>query len=236
VLVFGNLHDHKYLEKTVNLLLKNTTLNIVVTCNISIENSRIIQYKSGHISDSDLANLIGESCLIVYPSHYEGFGLVVTEALSLGKKIVCRRLEPYLEIISEMKLAASNIYFYENDNDFIDQINMSLDKARLLPPVQSTRDWSVCTNQILEVLLSEDKIFDIEKIYAGIDLVNDYKLQYANGFSDGKNHNIEAAMSTHKLITSQLRDEIENIKKSRSWLITQPIRKIVSKFKLLFKS
>ncbi len=55
------------------------------------ENPRLSQYiifKSG-LDDSTVMYLIANSLFVVFPSHYEGWGLPVAEAMSLGKFVIC---------------------------------------------------------------------------------------------------------------------------------------------------
>ncbi|GAB4383983.1 MAG: hypothetical protein Kow0022_05180 [Phycisphaerales bacterium] len=56
---------------------------------------------AGRVSDGQaLAALIG-SCGLVYPSHYEGFGLPPLEAMSLGRRVVVSSAPSLLEVVGE---------------------------------------------------------------------------------------------------------------------------------------
>lgn len=67
---------------------------------------RIINY----ISEEEKAILFTKSAFIVYPSLYEGFGLPVLEALSIGKPVVTTQNSPMEEI------ARSNALYFDPKN------------------------------------------------------------------------------------------------------------------------
>lgn len=61
----------------------------------------------GVVSDLDLQRLYRGAIAIIFPSFYEGFGLPVLEALSLGTNVVASRIDAFLEF-SDSK----NIHYF----------------------------------------------------------------------------------------------------------------------------
>jgi glycosyltransferase involved in cell wall biosynthesis len=57
---------------------------------------------AGAISDDALAALYGEADIFVMASHYEGYGMVLTEALARGLPIVTTRSGPAVDVIPDM--------------------------------------------------------------------------------------------------------------------------------------
>ncbi len=73
----------------------------------------------GRVSDSALASLYRRATALVFPSKYEGFGLPVLEAMSLGCPVICSRSGSIPEVAGE------------------DAIYCDLDAASLLGAMQS---------------------------------------------------------------------------------------------------
>lgn len=65
----------------------------------------------GYVSARDLPGLYGASSCFVQPSHFEGFGLPVVEAMAAGTAVVCARSSALLEI------AGDGADFFETTND-----------------------------------------------------------------------------------------------------------------------
>lgn len=54
--------------------------------------------KTGYISEAKLAALYSNCKLVVQPSHYEGFGMPILEAMSYGKPVACSDIEVFKEV------------------------------------------------------------------------------------------------------------------------------------------
>ncbi len=52
----------------------------------------------GYVADSDLPSFYSEASLFVYPSHYEGFGIPVLEAMASGCPVITSRNSSLIEI------------------------------------------------------------------------------------------------------------------------------------------
>jgi len=58
----------------------------------------------GYAPDETLAALYDRACLLVCPSHYEGFGLPLVEAMSAGTPIVCSDIPVFREVAADAAL------------------------------------------------------------------------------------------------------------------------------------
>ncbi|WP_191016971.1 glycosyltransferase [Treponema zioleckii] len=88
-LIFGNSFKHKMLSETVSNI-KDTKTNFIIlgakeTGKIE---KNIFGYKSGNLSNSFINELLEKCTCIIFPSVYEGFGLVNLYARDFNKKII----------------------------------------------------------------------------------------------------------------------------------------------------
>ena len=58
----------------------------------------------GYVPDEDLGKLCGAALLMLYLSHYEGFGLPVLEAMSCGTPAVCSDTSSFPEIAGDLDM------------------------------------------------------------------------------------------------------------------------------------
>ncbi|HEY8108782.1 MAG TPA: glycosyltransferase family 1 protein [Patescibacteria group bacterium] len=56
---------------------------------------------TGYVDDVDKTVLLNEADFFVYPSRYEGFGLPLLEAMSLGRAVVCSDILPFREVAGD---------------------------------------------------------------------------------------------------------------------------------------
>ncbi len=114
-----------------------------------------ISFVSGN--DELLKRLYINSTALVYPSHYEGFGLPILEAMSLGCPVACSKISSIPEVAGD----AAN-YFdpkdIENMTNSIEDIVFSNEKRQSLINkgyVQNKKfSWEACVSNTLEVYKS----------------------------------------------------------------------------------
>jgi glycosyltransferase involved in cell wall biosynthesis len=114
-----------------------------------------ISFVSG--DDELLKKLYINSMALVYPSHYEGFGLPILEAMSLGCPVACSKTSSIPEVAGD----AAN-YFdpkdIENMTNSIEDIVFSNEKRQLLINkgyIQNKKfSWGSCVSDTLEVYKS----------------------------------------------------------------------------------
>jgi len=64
----------------------------------------------GHVYGKELRKLYINSIALIFPSHYEGFGIPLIEAMLLGSPILCSDIEVFNEVCQD-----AAIYFNQND-------------------------------------------------------------------------------------------------------------------------
>ncbi|MCH6258077.1 glycosyltransferase family 4 protein [Puniceicoccaceae bacterium K14] len=65
----------------------------------------------GYVSDDELQKLYQSSFALLHPSHYEGFGLPIIEAMGFGLPVISNRIPSVMEFASESALTLS----FENE-------------------------------------------------------------------------------------------------------------------------
>lgn len=86
---------------------------------LEIDNAIIL---TGFVEDADLATLYRHATIFVFPSVYEGFGLPVLEAMSMGACVVTRKASAMAEIVGDAGVLVENC----NQNDLAEAILMLL--------------------------------------------------------------------------------------------------------------
>lgn len=135
-LLVGNHYPHKFVEPTAAALAqaypdrrfvafaKSSTSRQTRSPAgrydpIAISNAdNITRLEAGSLSDADIAALFDKANLIVFPSHYEGFGLPVLEALAARKPILARRTPVALEIHESLGLNP-NLHLYDTTEELV---------------------------------------------------------------------------------------------------------------------
>lgn len=99
VLVMGNSYDHKEVANTLACLAGAYPYTRLVSVGVKDTPApNVTAMESGHISAARMARLFADAEVVVFPSHYEGFGLPVGEALAYGKTIIVRDSPLWAEI------------------------------------------------------------------------------------------------------------------------------------------
>ena len=89
ILVMGNAYVHKGVADAVSHLNGKWPVVVMGGKPQTEKQSENIRWLgSGDMSRQDMRELLVNARMMVYPSHYEGFGLPVVDALALGKPVV----------------------------------------------------------------------------------------------------------------------------------------------------
>ncbi len=99
VLVMGNNYDHKEVASTVETLADAFPYTRFISVGMSQTSAwNATAMESSHLSAGRIARLFTDATVVVFPSHYEGFGLPVGEALAYGKTVIVRDCPLWSEI------------------------------------------------------------------------------------------------------------------------------------------
>ena len=91
ILVVGNHYPHKHVEQTVELLKASTSRRIVALGPARTNaDPKATFYRAGELEQAQVDSLYDGAELVVFPSHYEGFGLPIMHALARGKPVIAR--------------------------------------------------------------------------------------------------------------------------------------------------
>jgi hypothetical protein len=82
----------------------------------------VTAYESGHLTDEQIHNLLRGSKLVVFPSHYEGFGIPVVESLAYGKPVLARSI-PVIRELRALLPAKENLILYDSTKDMVERLN-----------------------------------------------------------------------------------------------------------------
>lgn len=112
VLLFGNGYDHKDLVPTLQVLSDAFPLQkFMVLGAASCALPRVEYVPSGQVSGDEVHRLIATAKAVVFPSHYEGFGLPVVESLAYGRPVLVRKSALWDEIAAHSCLPGRMIEF-----------------------------------------------------------------------------------------------------------------------------
>ncbi|KAF0653464.1 glycosyltransferase [Cyanobium sp. Copco_Reservoir_LC18] len=108
----------------------------------------------GFVSEAELAWLYGHCLAMLYPSHYEGFGLPVLEAMALGAAVVSSNRTSMPEIVGD-----GGILLAPDDRDgWVEALEaLCADSSRRLTLSSAGRrrarffDWQRSTRQLLDL-------------------------------------------------------------------------------------
>jgi GT2 family glycosyltransferase/glycosyltransferase involved in cell wall biosynthesis len=137
LLVLGNHFPHKYTAPTANALAAAFPDRAVVALGQTKPGrsaatdplaphglgpaGNLTGLAVGTLSDAELAGHYAEAEAIVFPSHYEGFGIPVLNALAARRPLYVRRLPVFGELWESLA-RNPNIHFYETTEDLIRQL------------------------------------------------------------------------------------------------------------------
>jgi glycosyltransferase involved in cell wall biosynthesis len=97
---------------------------------------------TGYATEAEKSALYEKATLCIQPSHYEGFGMPILEAMSYGKPVLCSDIEVFHEVASD----AAAYFATEDPDDLATKITQIIDDpARLadLSAKASTRAMAV---------------------------------------------------------------------------------------------
>ena len=99
ILLVGNHYPHKHIADTVAALRARTDQPLVVMGGgMTTPQPGVTEYISGELAQDVVDDLYDRASCVVFPSHYEGFGLPVMHALARSKPVIARDLAPLREI------------------------------------------------------------------------------------------------------------------------------------------
>ena len=135
ILVIGNHFHHKYLSQTANALAAGLPSSRIVAMGLGrAPNGRatpdpaqppplahapnLAPLPVGDLSDAQIGACYAACDWVVFPSHAEGFGFPVLNALAASRPVFLRRLPVFVELWEALGRTA-NIHFYDSTPDLV---------------------------------------------------------------------------------------------------------------------
>jgi glycosyltransferase involved in cell wall biosynthesis len=157
ILVFGNAYDHKGIAPAVELLSKAfpfAKLEVLGAKSWPLHNVNPVP--SGHLASNEIDRLIANARIVIFPSHYEGFGLPVVKALAYGKTVIVRASSLWHELAGLMRMPGK-LSDYVTPIDLIEIVGQVLacEPFRTLPlgtrlaEGESPPDWRQCARKLI---------------------------------------------------------------------------------------
>jgi GT2 family glycosyltransferase len=159
ILVLGNHFHHKFLARTANALAAAFPDRDIVALGqpspkpdeapdpVAVPAldpvANIIGIAVGDLSDAAMGMHYAASSVVVFPSHAEGFGFPVLNALASKRPIVVRRL-PVFEEVWQALGRTPNIYFYDTTAELIELLREAPRWMEWTPPAGNGTDRSAC--------------------------------------------------------------------------------------------
>lgn len=105
---------------------------------------------TGYVSDAEKSALYEGATICVLPSHYEGFGMPVLEAMSYGKPVLCSDLDVFKEI------AGNSVEYFDTSNSE----NLSKKITEILSDAQKRNQLSKKSHELISGYSSWTEVTD----------------------------------------------------------------------------
>jgi hypothetical protein len=140
ILVVGNGYAHKFVDETTRALAAEDLGRPVVSLGWSGQSAApagVTAYPSGALDPATLERLYLAAACVVFPSHYEGFGLPILNALARHRPVYVRDLPLFRELAEGIPQRA-NIHFYRDTAHLVEALRQP-----------ATWDWAAASMELL---------------------------------------------------------------------------------------
>ena len=117
-----------------------------------LEGRGLVRYL-GYVSEERLKQLYGEAFALVFPSHYEGFGLPIVEAMSQGCPVITRKNTSLAEVGGSAAL-----YYNDTIEDLVETMirlenlpELYLERSNLVLNQARRFEWDITATIVLEL-------------------------------------------------------------------------------------
>lgn len=233
ILVVGNHFAHKHVLPTVDALRTAFPERAIVALGLPPGARKGVEsYSSGQLGDDKIRELLHGAGCIVFPSHYEGFGLPVLEGLACRKPVLARDI-PVTRDIREKLRAHENLILYSSTDDLLERLRAGCPewKEDSLLADYSAGGWDAAVHE-MGVFFREliDGVSAAEVLVPRLKYM-DLLTYYAVPSPEGQPRQPRSAVG----LAAALRDreaQLAELRNSWSWRITAPMR---AAFDLLLK-
>ncbi len=244
ILVIGNAFAHKYVSATVDALVRAFPREKIVALGVPEHSQHnVTAYQSGHLTDDQMHNLLRGAKVVVFPSHYEGFGIPVVESLAYAKPVLARSI-PVIRELREKLTAKDNLILYGSTKELLARLTEGFPKWQRLPETGASNaiSWNSGTAEIGEFL---HKLLDTWSFtdhllprLAYMRVLEDHRSELDGpppaavaGTQDDKNLRKNVDPQLIQELRTALSDRelrITDLENSLSWRLTAPVRALGS--------
>ena len=244
ILVIGNAFAHKYVEATVDVLTTHFPREKIVALGLK-EDARhnVTACPSGHLTDDQMHNLLRGAKVVIFPSHYEGFGIPVVESLAYSKPVLARSI-PVIRDLREKLAEKDNLILYGSTKELVERLKEGFPQWQY--GAKETTDqisWGSGTaemGEFLRGLLSSWSFTDqLVPRLAFMRVLEDHRHELQGPLPGTVSGDTEEHL-TKKVDPREVQElkkslcdrdlQIAELQQSLSWRITAPIRALVNMF------
>lgn len=152
--VVGNEYDHKAMDQTLETLAEAFPYARIIALGAGASrHANVEAAASGGLSAEQVAELYRTAKAVVFPSHYEGFGLPVVEALAWGKPVLVRS-SPLWDEIAGLSSRAGLIVRFGSEGELLEKVAGLLSSPPPTPFADSGGEtsWAQCAGRIVEAV------------------------------------------------------------------------------------
>ena len=172
ILVVGNHFKHKNVRATVAMLKPAAKTHKIMVLGIDLtEEEDIVSYKSGFLSEEEIDRIYTSATVILFPSHYEGFGLPILHALARNIPVIARDLPVFREIRDRTEHGA-NIHLRESTQEMVDAALSPPGWTAGVAPVAPVQSWDRAAADVDEALMKARSGFDVADLKRRLDSID----------------------------------------------------------------
>jgi len=149
VLVVGNHFQHKNIHETIEIIRRIGGSTKFVILGVEFEpGHNIVGYASGALGDDFIDELYANAAVVLFPSHYEGFGLPIMHALARQVPVIARE-GPLCREIAQSTPYGDNIHLYAFTEDMVNAAISGVSWSDRLSGA-SARNWGDAAEQVAQ--------------------------------------------------------------------------------------
>lgn len=161
VLLVGNHYPHKHVRETLAALRAAAPDVPVTVFGIEVEDEPgVVSYAAGDLPQAMVDALYAEAGVVLFPSHYEGFGLPIVHALAHGRPVIARDL-PSAREIRALSAAGDNLHLAGSTDEMV---AFAIDPPRwraVVPrPGAPASDWGAAADAVADAVARAIARFD----------------------------------------------------------------------------
>ena len=165
ILVIGNAFLHKWVAPTVHRLSREFPGLRFVALGMELPGlSNVLSVAVGALTDEEISAAYCGAALVVFPSHYEGFGFPLLHAIARQKPVVVRKLPVFEEIVSHLPVGTENVHWFETVDDIVALLASGAPRWVGVAAEGDGSNWDTCARQVLEHIQRRVGICEVEDV------------------------------------------------------------------------